>query len=333
MKYIKYIIAAIASLGLASCMTPFDLDLDDEPIIFLESFPGSEEVVTFKILPAYSKSNTAVKPEFNPEIVFTVNGNVIPVRADKESYYIAEYRPSSGDKMSIQVSAEGFQSINAETAIPEAFPQMRLGYQKEDIGDRTLAVIRVTPYNDPEKYFSYGIQIFEENTYYYPEGEKAYFRRYVGDQIQDYYDMAPHSMDGMTVYLNSTPVATWRAGSESGYTEDLVMALDTYVYDGYDSYYNLFVHDGERLQYDEEGNEIGNIPYLSRSKFKLYTMTEEFYKYMVAQELIKDNADFITGLAPSNFCYSNVKGGYGVFAGVCCTETGWITPEMIESNR
>ena len=40
MKYIKYIIAAIASLGLASCMTPFDLDLDDEPIIFLESFPG-----------------------------------------------------------------------------------------------------------------------------------------------------------------------------------------------------------------------------------------------------------------------------------------------------
>lgn len=320
-------------MALSSCMTPFDLDLDDEPIIFLESFPGYEEVVTFRIIPAYSKSNTAARPAFSPEIIFTVNGNEIPVRADKESYYIAEYCPASGDRMSIEVSADGFQSIYAETKIPDAFPQMKLGYEKEYIDGRDLAVIRVTPYNDPEKYYSYGIQIFEENTYYYPEGEEAYVRLYVGEQIQDYYDMAPHSMDGMTVYLESTPISVWRTGAEPGYSHELAMVLDTYVYDGYDSYNDLFVHDGERLQYDEEGNVIGMIPYHSRSRLNLFTMTEEFYKYMVAQELIKDNADFITGLAPSNFCYSNIKGGYGVFAGVCCTKTDWITPEMIESNR
>ena len=52
-------------------MTPFDLDYDDTPVIFLEAFPGADaEYIKFEIQPAYSKSNTAQKPPFNPEIIF-----------------------------------------------------------------------------------------------------------------------------------------------------------------------------------------------------------------------------------------------------------------------
>ena len=50
-------------------------------------------------------------------------------------------------------------------------------------------------------------------------------------------------------------------------------------------------------------------------------------------ELIEDNADMFAGLAPSNFCYSNIVGGYGIFGGVSIVETDWITPEFIEKNR
>jgi hypothetical protein len=53
----------------------------------------------------------------------------------------------------------------------------------------------------------------------------------------------------------------------------------------------------------------------------------------VAQELILDNADFFAGIAPSNFCYSNIKGGYGAFAGIYRVETDCITREFIENNR
>ena len=62
-------------------------------------------------------------------------------------------------------------------------------------------------------------------------------------------------------------------------------------------------------------------------------MSEEFHNYVGAQALVYENAGFFAGLAPSNFCYSNVEGGYGVFAGVYCEHTDWITPEFIENNR
>ena len=51
------------------------------------------------------------------------------------------------------------------------------------------------------------------------------------------------------------------------------------------------------------------------------------------KELIEDNADMFAGLAPSNFCYSNIGGGYGIFGGVSIVETDWITPEFIEKVK
>ena len=44
MKILRYIVFLTAALAAASCMKPFDLKLDDEPIIYLEAFPGVEDV-------------------------------------------------------------------------------------------------------------------------------------------------------------------------------------------------------------------------------------------------------------------------------------------------
>ena len=79
MKNLKYILATLVSMVCASCMQPFDLKLEDDPVIFLEAFPGAEDMVVFTILPAYANTNTPLMPEFHPHIVFTVNGEEIPV--------------------------------------------------------------------------------------------------------------------------------------------------------------------------------------------------------------------------------------------------------------
>ena len=84
---------------------------------------------------------------------------------------------------------------------------------------------------------------------------------------------------------------------------------------------------------DENGEVVQECEALEHNKLMLYSMSEEFYKYVVAQELVSDNTELFAGIAPSNFCYSNVNGGYGAFAGVCCVETDWITQEFIESDR
>ena len=54
MKFYKYILVVLSSMIMWSCVTPFDLDMDDDPVIFLEAFPGLDDYVSFKIRPAYS---------------------------------------------------------------------------------------------------------------------------------------------------------------------------------------------------------------------------------------------------------------------------------------
>lgn len=341
MKRIKYILMIIISAAGLSCTVPFDMNLDDDPIIFIESYPGTQDIVTFRIIPAYSKSNSALKPEFNPDIKFTVNGNEIPViyavpdplsENPETNTYIADYKAQPGDRMAIEVASEGFESIYAETTIPAPFPDRKIDYSEMLIDERDMSALTVTPDNDPDKYYAYGVQLFKEDIYFHPDSTHVYSYTYCGDQISDFFPMSPGTLEGMELFFNGW-MSVWTAGKKKGYSEPLIMILDTYTYDGTNDHDSFFVQDGEFYEYDDEGNVTGTYRHISRNKIKLYTLSEEYYKYGVAQELIDSNADFIAGLAPSNFCYTNIKGGYGVFAGITCVETDWITPEFIENNR
>ena len=76
------------------------------------------------------------------------------------------------------------------------------------------------------------------------------------------------------------------------------------------------------------GKELGkektlslSVPYYepedSSQKLKLlvYTLSEELYGYLNAEYNKNNNVLSMLGLAPSNFAYSNVDGGYGVLGG------------------
>ena len=78
MKILKCIYIILASCLLSSCFYPFDLDIDAEAVIVLESYPGIDDVVGFRLEAAYSTSNAAPKPDFDPHIVFKVNGKEVP---------------------------------------------------------------------------------------------------------------------------------------------------------------------------------------------------------------------------------------------------------------
>lgn len=326
MRCFKYIgIVLLSVLGL-SCSRAFDMQIDDTPVIFVESFPGTEEMVVFEILPAYSVSNSALKPEFRPEIVFTVNGREVPVVRNTgycvsdrfaESYYIADYKAVPGDKMRVEVSSAGFESVSAETSIPEPFPQRRVDFRTETVGDHRMNILYVMPDNAGDHY-AYGVQIYNEYVIDSKEGVVVYPSIYIGGQISDYYDMAPESMEGMEVRFGGKKMAVWKSDADQ-----LQMVINGYSNNVEAEYESFFVHEEYRQDYTET----------VRNKLLLYTLSEEFYKYIVAQELIDSNAGFFAGLAPSNFCYSNVKGGYGAFAGLTAVETDWITKEFIENNR
>ena len=344
MKIFRYIVFLTAALAAASCMKPFDLKLDDEPIIYLEAFPGVEDVVVFNIQPGYAYSNTALKPEFKPEIHFTVNGEDIPVVLNEgsrfgdrfpETSYVADYKPVPGDRMTVEVHSEGFSSIYAQTSIPQPFPERKIDYRVVQTAERDYNVIFVSFKDDADIPLAYGMQIHEETTYYKPDVEpETYYYLYAGDQIADDYEFAPQSFEGITMNFNGWSVQ--RGDYIAGWDDELFAGQDktiSMVVNSYGPADSFFEHTFDNPLYDESGEVIGNYPGISHNKLLLYTMSPEFYKYAVAQELILDNADFFAGIAPSNFCYSNIKGGYGAFAGIYRVETDWITREFIENNR
>ncbi len=321
-----------ASLLVFSCTKPFDFEFEDGPAIFLESFPGVEDMVVFNIKPAYSYSNTAVRPDFNPEIIFKVNGKEVPVvlntgfcMSEKyfEDMFVADYKPLPGDEMTIEVSSEGFRSISARTVIPAPFPERKVGYKTEKHGEE-YNVISVSFQDDAETDCAYGMQIYEENITRYDDGiEDIFVRKYAGYQIADDFEFAPASFDGFQLpfdgwhidnYVNGmyNNLAGWDDDSFNGGDAKLEMVSLT-------SYEGLFEWVGKN----------GNV---SHNKLILYTMSEEFYNYAVSNRLIYENAGFFAGLAPSNFCYTNIEGGYGAFAGIYCVDTEWITKEFIENN-
>lgn len=327
MKLLKYIYILAASLLFFSCTKPFDLGFEDSPAIFLESFPGVEDMVVFSIKPAYSYSNSATRPDFNPEIVFKVNGKEVPVvlntgfcMSEKyfEDMYVADYKPAPGDKMTIEVSSEGFMPIFAQTSIPAPFPERKVSYRTEMHGDEEYRIISVSFHDDAESDCAYGVQIYYENVIRYEDGsEDVYVRKYTGYQVSEDFDFAPASLDGFQLSFSG-----WHISSNT--MDNNVAGWDDDSFNG--GYAELSMVSGDLLEW------VGQNGSVSHNKLVLFTMSEEFHNYAVASRLIVENAGFFAGLAPSNFCYSNVEGGYGAFAGVYCVDTPWITKEFIENN-
>ena len=345
MKIFRYILLILVSMSAVSCFYAFDLDFDDEPVIYLESFPGATDMVVFKIDPAYSYSNEATRPEFKPEIVFKVNGKEVPVFPNtgysiSEKYfdgcYLADYKPVPGDKMSVEVSSEGFKTIYAETCIPELFPKRKIDYRHEVIGDREFDVIYVS-FDDEETDLAYGLQVWRDTKTEVGDSSYLVQSSYAGEQLSYYYDMAPDTFEGrkvdMSMWMMDVPtqkIAVWSDKVFSGKEKTISMVVTTWSDNGTDSYESFFPLVSEIIV-DKE--DISSYTVTTSHKLRLYTMSDEFYKYAVAQELVKENAYMFAGIAPSNFCYTNVKNGYGVFAGFCLSDTEYITREFIENNR
>lgn len=349
MKKYKYILLTLLSSLCVSCIQPFDLKLDDDPAIFLEAFPGVEDVVVFKILPAYSYSNSAVKPELNPEIIFMVNGERVPVVLNKdycmgEEYdptcYIADYKPMPGDRMSVEVSSEGFPTIYAETSIPDVFPERKIDFQVISTGKEKYGIVSVSFEDDEETDLSYGLQIYNETVRTYPDTVAVFYDEYAGSQIIEEYDIYVPGLDGMCISFNGWSVnssyydiAAWNDDSFNGKEKTLSMPVDRYYYGEDYTEDSFYVHEEEREIWGEDGPTGEYYTELQRNKLVMYTMSHEFHKYVIANELKYANTEVFAGIAPSNFCYSNVENGYGAFAGIYRVESEWITKEFIEENR
>lgn len=339
MKRYIYISFMILMGMVSSCVVPFDPEYDEEPVIFVESYPGaSSGYIDILILPAYSKSNTSLAIPFKPEIKFVVNGTTVPVEGidTDEGWYRAIYSPQPEDRMSISVVSNGFRSVYAETVIPPVFPDRKIDYREVESGIDSYDNVLFVTLSDMNPHYAYGVQICNETLYDYPDGPERWEYRYSGILYPDnmnFNEMMPVLLEAMDIDLYGGSLWAWDGKSLKKGENTFSIKPDTYGYADLSAYDSFFVEEGMRMIYDDHGNEIGEIAYTDRNRLLLYTMSEEFYKYRVANEFQADYSGFVGFVAPSNYCYSNIDNGAGAFAGISIVETDWITKEFIENNR
>ena len=340
MKKITYIFLLLVSMASTSCLTAFDPDFTETPVIYLEAFPGKDaDKVEFKIQPGYSRSNTPEILPFKPEIIFEVNGTVIPVEClDVDGgYYVAAYTPVPGDKLSVSVSSEGFTSIHAQTSIPEAFPERKIDYRQVQSGLNEYDNVLFVTFSGADPKCSYGMYIWSETEYYLESGTEVYTYAYSGEIYPDPSDAAfgivPASLEAIELHFDNAWFWTWEGKKLDPQSCTLSIEPKAYRYGHELSYESFFGTYGETEIYDDEEYVKHKVQYFEHNKIMLVTMSEEFYKYQVAQQLEGDYSGLLGFIAPSSYCYSNINNGYGAFAGVSIIETDWITKEFIENNR
>lgn len=181
---------------------------------------------------------------------------------------------------------------------------------------------------------AYGLQIMEESLVYLTDGSVMESRfRYAGYSLSDLYTDSPETLSGMNVPFNG-----WLLQPES-YDDGYMAVWDDDVFNGKNTSLSMSV---QGLSYGSffENETVRDMTVdgasvrcrvLNHNKLLLYSLSDDFYRYAVAQDIVGDNASIEYGLAPSNFCSSNVTNGYGIFAGIWRVETDWITKESIEN--
>lgn len=327
MKKIAYILLLVLGMTLTSCMVVFDPGFDESPVIYLEAFPGRDaDKVMFKIAPGYSRSNTSMMLPFDPEIIFEVNGSVIPVECIdvEEGYYVADYAPVPGDKLSVSVNSEGFTGIFARTSIPEPFPAGKIDYRQVQSGLDDYDEVLYVTFSGADPGTHYGIYFLKETVYETQSGPVPRIYTYAGSIYPETeFGIAPTNLEANLLYFNGVSYWAWD-GKQLG-RQSCTLSLKPGS--------SLYETSGEVNGYDDYGNLVSTVPFSSRTKINLMTMSDEFYKYQVAQSLAADYGGLMGFIAPSSYCYSNIDNGYGAFAGVTIVETDWITKEFIENNR
>ncbi len=346
MRRLVYILGcALMAVLLISCEEKFDLRMKGDNMIFVESYPGVEDFIALRIGPAVSLNSNYDVSKFSPEIKLLVNGNMVdveylkqgdPIRGIPSGYYVADYAPISGDRVNLAVSADGFETVESETVVPDPFGDYNLEYFVYDSSVETKDVdmdygegvnlnlrlrVKLGIQDGPVAGDAYGIQFVRELDYLveYPDSiQRDTTLYYQSGQVLDMSDnpLLPQTSTVFDVNFNGVSCDSY---------DGVTMFMDR-KFNGQYTTLETETRFNEDHSYTYEDYNEKEVKVTSRYRYKirLYKFTSDFSRYAYAQEQIDNNVFGEIGLAPAGYAYSNITGGAGVLAGVLMYETEWL---------
>ena len=320
MRYLYFVILFFCVFLFSSCTYHFKLDdIIESPKLVLYCYPGSGDTTIVHLsrsLPVSQKGELSqglkaanVLISVNDETMhFSWTNDSIPGIPAQSYYVVKKYK--DGDKINITASADGMKTVSAATIIPKPFPLKSVDLiRKETDMDKLQFQIHFDDDASTKDYYAMRI---EYKQMYWSNGNYS------------------ESISPIVFDLDDEPLLNNSSG------------LDDILMNENDFYKNLYYWDDTKIQgksytfrlntyymADYEDDFITPDGYehiVCKTKYRviLYSLSEEFYKFLKSLNEQKNNGLGHSELAPIRATYTNVINGIGVVGGCRILRTQWI---------
>lgn len=369
MKKLLYFL--LVSFVLISCKDDFDISkLQDFPRLVVYCFPtvgDTTMIVVTKSVPVATAKGDREKlcrQSVDAHIIYKVNGAECPVKRIESqeearrftfsgsfSYvkdvcqemvgqYYAMGKQHAGDNVTMEVTAEGFQTVSAATYIPQ---QVKVGidelsYEEVD-GGSVLDYMQASFSDDGGSKEYYSVQVkkknmqgaiigvdphhyrYEEPIHVYNQESYEYINEHTPDMIWNFDSLSQVSY-AQAIDTEKEPVLNKasKIDEDLGFDDDYRYYGLAYIFDDHllnGKKYTLHLtlggtmYSGGDFYYYSSWDKMFGYMY----SVELSKLTPEYYRYLSSINSAQNNSWAEAGIMQVIPTYSNVRGGFGVVAG------------------
>ena len=320
MKHLYHILLPVYIGLLSSCTYHFEQDdVGASPKLVLYSYPGSGDTTVVHLsrsLPV-SQKGELVRGLKGADVHLSVNGEAVPLAWTDDSIpgvpaqsYYAVKAYEDGDKVNITAAAERMKAVSSATVVPSRFPLTSIKLALKD-GEPNLLQFRIG---------------FTDNAQ-----TKDYYALKV-ERKQLFWNDGKYSEESSTLALNldDEPLLNTSSGLddilmiENGFYRNLYYWDDTKIKG---KSYTVRLNTNYEADYEDDFITPDGTEHIKRQvkyRISLYSLSEEFYRYLKSLNDQKNNGLGNSELAPIRSTYTNVINGIGVVGGCRMFQTKWI---------
>lgn len=342
----KIIKAILLVILMSACRDDYSLDnLNDSPKLVVYCLPSPQQDTTFidiaRSIPVQDRKGRETEDGQikGVKVTYLLNNEKYPVEyaADAGQYFVVS-RHQPGDRVDIDVSAEGMPRTTASTVVPEAV-SIAL-HRVVEIRDYDAYTYAISDYDQVQASFTdpaatadyYGLRVrikyydgFAEGGILTGDTDEKWFV----DSYDEYCEMKLRhpELKWKWIITDSTYVYPEINTRSEPLLHPLTDLDEDFGYEA-DFYGGLYIFSDEGINGQEYTLRL-NISTSERKGFMqkyqvmLYRLTPEYYRYLKSINDLGNNELAKIGFSQITPTYTNVRGGIGIVGGYNRSETQW----------